>query len=123
MKNLIKFEVIEKRIMRKYINFIILYSLYRREETQRALRCCAILRWAKRSRVSTERIFSVMVIVTVSVRLVKDEEKALSRIKSQARNCHPVKLNTILIKRMRYCRHLLFRSVIMIYRLSSERNG
>lgn len=90
-------------IMRKYINFTtILYSLYRREGTQHASRCCAILRWAKRSRVSMERIFSVMVIVTVNVRLVRGEEKALSRIRSQARNCHPVKFNMILIKRMRY---------------------
>lgn len=76
-------------------------------------KCCAILRWAKRSRVSTERIFLVMVIVTVSVRLVRGEEKALSRIRSQAKNCHPVKFNAIL-KRMCYRPQFLFRLIIII---------
>lgn len=68
-----------------------------------------------------------MVIVTANARLARGEGKALSRIRSQARNCHPVKSNAMLkecdVKRMRY--HQLLSSVgsvIVGYRLRETDN-
>lgn len=69
------------------------------------------LKWARRSRVSTERIFSAMVIVTANARPARGEEPALSPVRSRARNCHPVKFNdNIYQKGIRYRRQILLQS-------------
>lgn len=64
-----------------------------------------------------------MVIVTANARPARGEGKALSRIRSQARNYHLVKSYAIFIKRMRYHQFLSSAGSVFIgYRLRETDN-
>lgn len=53
-------------------------------------RCCAILKWARKSRASTGRISLAIATVTANARPARGEGLALSRVRSRARRCRLV---------------------------------